>query len=589
MPASAPEFVGASQIAQRVNLHFELLYPSNMSYPLSLILGWFQVVRPLHLFEVDPKLIESSRPLTLRGKRIYEISEATIQVSLVLYALFEPHSIAITEGSYLVGAVAWAGQLWVTRSFKKLKTPADLALLGFFACCFLSSCFSYYPLLSFNGLRSPAFFLAFYFVSSKVRSMGSARFLIFALIGSCLINVGASAAQLIKGRGLRIDSFQSGSPLAGHDLKIGDVIVRADDKAINSLQDLSDAIDSSRGRLAIKFERKESDLETIVSRKALSNAEGVGGQRLGIAVSKGRSFRVTGFYSHYETYAEVLQLIASLAIGMLIALPRKRTGLRVFLGVAAILIGTALVLTSTRSALAGLALSIIVMAITSFRPRIAILAVIVLLLAAPAAIFEVQHIRGISFIDPTEGSTAYRLEIWQEAFRLIKNNPLTGIGKGSDGEMWEKFGLFKHGTLPPGHFHSSPIQVAVWWGLPALALYAAFMLIFVVETWRLARRFRAGRQWDELGMSLGLLGALVAFNVSSLVQFNFGDGEVSMALWLLAGLSFAMRRLQLESLNGPSLKPKEATPEEDRSARSQFQQQATLSAPGGQGPAVTQS
>jgi hypothetical protein len=216
-------------------------------------------------------LIESARPLTPRGRKTYQIAEAVIQVSLVMYALFEPHSIAIAEGSYLVGAVAWATQLWITRSFKQLKTPVDLALLGFFGCCFVSSCFSYYPLLSFNGLRSPAFFLAFYFVSSRVRTMGSARFLMLALVGSCLINVAVSAGQLARGRGVRIDSFQSGSPLAGGDLKIGDVIIGADDKKIESLQDLSNAVDSSRGRLAIKFERKEDDLETIVSRKAGDN------------------------------------------------------------------------------------------------------------------------------------------------------------------------------------------------------------------------------------------------------------------------------------------------------------------------------
>jgi hypothetical protein len=532
-------------------------------------------------------LIESARPLTPRGRKTYQIAEAVIQVSLVMYALFEPHSIAIAEGSYLVGAVAWATQLWITRSFKQLRTPVDLALLGFFACCFVSSCFSYYPLLSFNGLRSPAFFLAFYFVSSRVRTMGSARFLVMALVGSCLINVAVSAGQLARGRGVRIDSFQSGSPLAGGDLKLGDVIIGADDKKVDSLQDLSNAVDSSRGRFAIKFERKEDDLETIVSRKALTSAAGSGPERLGITTSRGRGFRVTGFYSHYETYAEVLQLIASLAIGMLIALPRKRTWLAAFLAGAAFLISTALVLTSTRSALAGLAVSVIVMAVASFRPRIAILAGIVLLLAAPLAIFELQHLRGISFIDPNEGSTAYRLEIWREAFRLIKNNPVVGIGKGSDGEMREQLGLFQHGKLPPGHFHSSPIQVAVWWGLPALVFYTAFMLIFVVETWRLARACRDRQRWDAWGMSLGILGALMAFNVSSLVQFNFGDGEVSMALWLLAGLSFAIRRLQLESTNPATSIPKPEGPGESTSDKNQFPQPAETSGPNDPVSAVT--
>ncbi|HEY6331570.1 MAG TPA: O-antigen ligase family protein, partial [Blastocatellia bacterium] len=431
------------------------------------------------------------------------------------------------------------------------------------------SCFSYYPLISFNGLRSPAFFLAFYFVSSRVRSMGSARFLTMALVASCLVNVAVSAGQLARGRGIRIDSFQAGSPLAGLDLQVGDIIVGADDNRVESLQDLSNAIDSSRGKFVIKYERSERDLDIVLSRKALQQASGAGPERLGITVARGRNLRVTGFYSHYETYAEVLQLIASLAIGMLIALERKRSKMGLFLAGSAFLISAALILTLTRSALAGLALSIVVMTVASFRPKVALLAALVLLLAAPLAVVMVRQSRGISFVDTSEGSTAYRLEIWREAFGLIKNNPVVGIGKGSDGEMRQKLGLFQNGKLPPGHFHSSPIQVAVWWGLPALALYAAFMLIFVVETWRLARACQDRGHWSAWGMSLGILGALIAFNLSSLVQFNFGDGEVSMALWLLAGLAFAIRRLELGSAPCPQLITKSEGPQPNTSDRNQ--------------------
>src|SRR6185295_6989271 len=49
-------------------------------------------------------------------------------------------------------------------------------------------------------------------------------------------------------------------------------------------------------------------------------------ERLGIQRwSSGRDRRATGFYDHWITYAESLQLLGSLAIGLFVALPRKRS------------------------------------------------------------------------------------------------------------------------------------------------------------------------------------------------------------------------------------------------------------------------
>jgi hypothetical protein len=487
----------------------------------------------------------ASASLATRHQRLYLITERIIQFSLVMYAVFAPHSIAITQGSYLLGALAWGVQLVATRNFKQLKTPADVALFGFFACCFVSSIFSYNMLLSLNGLRSPAFFLAFYFVGSRTRSLRWASFLAFALVGSCLINVGYSAAQLAMGRGVRIDSIAPTSPLADTDLQPGDVILKADGRAVRSTEDISRIADSARGRLVIEAQRKEAPIETTVSRKAIKESPGTGAERLGVVTSSGRNFRVSGFYNHYETYAEVLSLIASLAIGLLIAVPRKVSVLAVGLAASVFLITAALILTSTRSAMLALGTSLLVISLASYRPRAALLAVVLVAITAPIALFELQRTRGISFLDPQEGSTAYRLEVWREALGLIKDDPIVGIGKGSEGGLKDALGLFDKGKLPPSHFHSTPIQIATWWGLAALICYVSFMVVLVAETLRTAALARVRNHRASWGIALGVLGALIAFNVNSLAQFNFGDGEVVMAFWLLAGIAFAVRRLEM--------------------------------------------
>lgn len=500
-----------------------------------------------------------------RNQRIYNVTENIIIFSLFMYAAFAPHSIALTQGSYLLGLVAWGVQLAATRNFKQSRSPIDVALFGFFACAVVSSFFSYVPYVSIKGLRSPAFFLAFYFVSTKVRSLRLATLLGLTLIGSCLINVGYSARQIAIGRGVRIDSVSADSSFARGGLRVGDVILQADDQKIKTLDDISRVVDSQRGRLKIKFQRSETIGDLFISRQLIKKAEGAGVERLGLTGSPGRSFRISGFYSHYETYAEVLQLIAAFAIGLLIATPNKRSGQALFLGFAGVAISTALILTSTRATMAGLAIAAAVMAVASFNRRTIAVAGLAILILAPVALVTLERSRGAAIFDPQEGSTAYRLEVWREAMGLIKTHPVVGIGKGSEGKLKETLGLYDEGRLPPGHFHSTPIQVATWWGLPALAFYIAVMTILGIETYAMGKRARAEKQFQIWGIALGGLGALVAFNFSSLVHFNFGDGEVVMTFWLLTGIVFAVRRI---SLQAPAGDRSEQTPEQPTASSS---------------------
>jgi hypothetical protein len=116
------------------------------------------------------------------------------------------------------------------------------------------------------------------------------------------------------------------------------------------------------------------------------------------------------------------------------------------------------------------------------------------------------------------------------------------------------------------------VQVAVWWGLLGLIFYYSFMTIFAVEIWRLIKRVKPSGNWQIFGIALGGLGAIVAFNVSSLVHFNFGDGEVVMVFWLMTGLSFAIRRIVFEAFDGVR-EHKSAPPSPNSSDRSLLPQQ----------------
>ena len=504
---------------------------------------------------------------------MFVVTQFIISFLLLMYAIFAPHSIALTQGAYLIGLGAWAVQLAATRRLHQKKSRVDIALFGFFACCVVSSFLSYAPLVSIKGLKSPAFFLAFYFVSNRVRSIRFAGVLVLAIIISCLVNVAYSGFTLAKGRGLQIESINPDGAFAIESISIGDTIVEADNQTVNKPEDLMRIIDSQRGRLRIKLQRKDAVTEVSIPRKAIKEATGEGLERLGITVSPGRNFRIAGFYSHYETYAEVLQLIAALAVGLLIAIPNKRSGTALFLSIAIPILGTTLILTSTRAALVGVAVGIAAMVVASSNRRVVIGGIASVVIVLPIALVAIQQARGISVFDPEEGSTAYRLEVWREAFGLIESHPLFGIGKGSEGKLKESLGLYDDGKLPQSHFHSTPVQIAVWWGLLGLIFYCSFMAICLQNTWRLIKTVKSNARWQFVGIAYGGLGAIAAFNVSSLVHFNFGDGEVVMAFWLLTGLVFAVRRIAVEARDSERTEQASAPRTQNNSNKNQLREQ----------------
>src|SRR5678815_4717055 len=84
--------------------------------------------------------------------------------------------------------------------------------------------------------------------------------------------------------------------------------------------------------------------------------------QLGISSwSRGRDWRATGFYNHWVTYSEVLQLIASLAVGIFLALKQKKnlTGVLLLGAIAGLIF--ALGMTVTRASWIGFAVSVGVM------------------------------------------------------------------------------------------------------------------------------------------------------------------------------------------------------------------------------------
>src|SRR5262245_42331400 len=134
---------------------------------------------------MPPKMPANSEPNNSLPKWL----DRGIIFSIILIALFSPHSIAISQGAWLLGMLLWVLRLVVYPRPRLYRTPLDYALLGFFILSGLSALFSYAPLVSIGKMRAASLFTVVYLIAENIRSPRLVRLLALALIVSCMANV----------------------------------------------------------------------------------------------------------------------------------------------------------------------------------------------------------------------------------------------------------------------------------------------------------------------------------------------------------------------------------------------------------------
>ena len=492
--------------------------------------------------------------------KIIEWLERGILGSLFLIALFAPHSIAVTQAAWLLGLILWIARLAFHPRPVFRRTPIDYALLGFFILSGISSFFSYNPVMSIGKLRAASLFTIFYLVVQHVRSTRTGRLLAFCLIGSCMLSVIYTAGQLMVGKGVKVEGVRSDSPLSLAVFKTrtvtqptpiinGDTIWKIDGIRVDSPEEVASALASGPRDAEVTIYRVEWTPTLSVPRaKLLSGSNAL--EQLGVTTwSRGRDWRASGTYGHWITYAEVLQLIASLAIGLFLGLKEKRGLAGLLLVVATVGLVFALGMTVTRASWIGLALSTLVMLSLSVSRRTLLIAGACAIPLVLVAAVYLQQKRSVGFFDRKDQSTTWRETVWKEGFNLLVSKPrhiLVGVGIDSIKGYWRQWGLFDQGRLPIGHMHSNLLQIALERGVPALMVWLLLLAMYgraLLQTIR-----QSGGEDFPRGLSLGALGGLVGFFASGLVHYNWGDSEVVMVFYLIMGLSLSVRRAALSSV-----------------------------------------
>ncbi len=448
---------------------------------------------------------------------------------MMLFALSLPHSIAASYISLSLCAVSWIVRDVSARKFHFTRTPIDKSLLGFIGFSVLSSLLSVEPATSISKLRSLVVFAVIYLVATNI-SKRAVHFLLVLIFISTSAGVIFSIGEKIFGRGMIVTSINEDSPLRASNLQTGDVIWMIGRTRIRSIEAANQLIKNASANLTLEIEALHDGDPLPVSLQVTDEIKSRANS-LGVNVDgASRRFRASGFSRHFLTYAEQLQIVGLLLLGFLIAPSPRRT----FLFFLFSLFSLSLILTASRAVIVSFLVAVVITVFLTASRRIAIITIAAVILTAVVAAYAVVSTRNLSSINFADDSSSRRIGYMKAGLRLIPQHPFFGVGMDAHKKHWNEWG-FSGDYIT--HTHSTPIQIAMDRGLPALMCLGWLMVGMMLMCWR---NYKASKS----GVALGTMAAIIGFTLSSFFNYNFGDSEVVLLLLFFVGLVIAEARTQ---------------------------------------------
>jgi hypothetical protein len=466
-------------------------------------------------------LTNDERPPAEPGQRI-------VLAGLAIYVLFAPHSVAAS-----VIGVAFAGIGWIVRTIRTGKlglsrSRFDLIIVLSLLWTVASALLSEEPRISIAKLQASWCVFLFYLTRATLDRRASLM-LITLLIMSGSAGALFSAFDLVRGRGVVIESIAPESPFLQLGIQPGDTIWRVAGRRVYSIDDIDERLRSAplNAPFSIGIISRGEQIERplTIDQRASSGLSGV---------EHNHRFRASGGTRHYETFAELMQMIAQLALGLALAHLRNHGPNKAFriLILAFALLTMGLVFTAMRTVVVAFVIGASVIALRSLRGALKVaftFALFFVIAFAAVVVWQTRDKNALLLGDP---SSSLREQVARVGLSRIAIHPIFGHGMDAMQRHWNEWGFPGSDML---HLHSTPLQLAFDRGLPMLALWTWMMIAFWLFIARAGTKAADLSDTNSYGILLGTLGALTGFLASSLVNYNYGDAEVAMMFWFLMG------------------------------------------------------
>jgi len=471
-----------------------------------------------------------------RGK----VGQQIALVGLAIYVAFAPHSVAASTIGIGIAGFGWlirtfrTGSLGLRRS--KFEPLIALLLLWTLASTLLSE----EPRISIAKLQASWCVFIFYLARATI-TRSSALALVALLILSGSVGGLYSAFDLLHGRGVVVESMTASSPFRQVGVQPGDTIWQIHRQPVYSIADIDWLLDevppNTPVTVGIISRGEHVERSLVLTKPATSGVVGT---------ERNHRFRASGWTRHYETFAELMQMIALLALGIAIANLRNHGPNKYFrLAIAATaLLTVGIVFTAMRTVIVAFCIGASVVALRSLRGKAKIVFTFVLffVLAFGAVVVWQTRDRGALLLD--DPSSSLRQQVARVGLSRILIHPIFGHGMDAMQKHWTEWGFPGKDML---HLHSTPLQLAFDRGLPMLALWLWLVIAFWLFIARAEKEASERSDTNSYGILLGILGALTGFLASSLVNYNYGDAEVAMMFWFLMGVSHKLHGLKTDN------------------------------------------
>jgi O-antigen ligase/polysaccharide polymerase Wzy-like membrane protein/PDZ domain-containing protein len=470
---------------------------------------------------------------------------------LVIYVVFAPHSVAASAIGAVVGVVGWLIRAVGTGSLGVRRSRFDVVILLSLLWTVLSSLLSEEPRISIAKIRASWCVLLFYLTRAVLTRRSTLLLVVLLILSGCAGTL-YSAFDLIRGRGVVVEQLANTSPFHQVGIQPGDTIWRIGGRRVYSVADIDQVLRTTPANIPLTvgiISRGEQVERPGLVVKAHQNQQtspsGVIGTR------RNHRFRASGFTRHYQTFAEMMQTIALLALGFGLAHLRNHGANKYFriASAATLLLTFGLVFTAMRTVIVAFAIGASVIAWRSLRGTLKVVftfAMFFVLAFGAIVVWQTRDRNALSLGDP---SSSLRLQVARVGLSRIAIHPIFGHGMDAMKLHWSEWGFPGKDML---HLHSTPLQLAFDRGLPMLVIWLWLMAMFWITIGRAEKRLADLSDTNSYGLLLGTLGALTGFLVSSLVNYNYGDAEVAMMFWFLMGIADVQEQEQVTGAAVPA-------------------------------------